>query len=69
MIKRFRKWLIEHFLPTWAKESVLKENEQLKAKLDAQALEIERLNAYIDGLENGVRWQRRIVINTGGAKK
>lgn len=69
MIKRFRKWLIERFLPTWAKESVLKENEQLKAKLDEQALEIERLNAYIDGLENGVRWQRRIVINTGGAKK
>ena len=69
MIKRFSKWLIERFLPTWAKESVLKENEQLKAKLDEQALEIERLNAYIDGLENGVRWQRRIVINTGGAKK
>ena len=30
---------------------------------------IEKLNAYIDGLENGIKAQRRIVINTGEVKK
>ena len=28
-----RKWLLERFLPAWAKESVYKENAQLRAKI------------------------------------
>lgn len=64
-MRRFRKWLIEVFLPTWAKESVVKENEALRERNRELNNEINRLNAYIDGLEAGIRAQRRIIINTG----
>lgn len=64
-MRRFRKWLIEVFLPTWAKESVVKENEALRERNRELNEEINRLNAYIDGLEAGIRAQRRIIINTG----
>ena len=69
-MRRFRKWLLERFLPTWAKESVYKENAALQKRIDEQRREIERLNAYINGLEAGIRAQRRIVINAAeGGKK
>lgn len=64
-MRRFRKWLIEVFLPTWAKESVVKENDALREQNRKLSDEINRLNAYIDGLEAGIRAQRRIIINTG----
>lgn len=68
-MKRFRNWLINRLLPTWARQEreaeiakLRKEIEQLRAKAD-------RLNAYIDGLEAGVKAQRRIIINMGGEGK
>ena len=64
-MRRFKRWLIEVFLPTWAKESVVKENEALRERNRELNDEINRLNAYIDGLEAGIRSQRRIIINTG----
>ena len=64
-MRRFKRWLIEVFLPTWAKESVVKENEALRERNRELNEEINRLNAYIDGLEAGIRAQRRIIINTG----
>ena len=64
-MRKLRTWLLERFLPAWAKDSVLRENQELRVKLDAQAQEIRELNAYIDGLETGVRAMRRIVIQSG----
>lgn len=69
MIHKFKNWLWLTFLPVWAKESLLKENQQLKDKNKALQAELERLNAYVDGLEAGVRAQRRIIINNGGTQK
>ena len=69
MIKKFKNWLINNFLPIWVREQMIEENRKLmdeNLKLKGQ---IERLNAYIDGLENGIKSQRRIVINTGEVKK
>lgn len=65
MIK-FRRWLLERFLPAWAKDSVYRENTALRDKLERQEQEIRRLNAYIDGLETALRSMRRIVIQNGG---
>ena len=62
-MKKIRRWLIERFLPTWAKQELLAENATLKvenAKLRAKVREQE---AFINGLEAGIRAQRRIVIN------
>ena len=69
MIKKFRHWLIERFLPVYLRESLLEENRRLEEKNRVLKGQNERLLAYIDGLENGIKAQRRIVINTGEVKK
>ena len=67
-MKKFKNWLYS-FLPVWAKDTLLSENKKLKSEIEKLKSEIETQNAYIDGLENGIRSQRKIVINTGEAKK
>lgn len=62
-MRKFRKWLLEKFLPAWAKDSVYAENKRLLAQLERQAQDMRKLNAYIDGLETALRSMRRIVIN------
>lgn len=69
MIKRLKRWLIEQILPIWAREELMKENERLQEKNREQEVHIKQLNAYIDGLEYGIRNQRRIVINNGEGRK
>ena len=69
MIRKFKAWLWETFLPIWAKESRLKANQKLAKQNKALLDELARLNAYVDGLEAGVKAQRRIIINNGGARK
>ena len=63
MIKKFKQWLIEQFLPAYLKESLLKENKQLRNELEENQIHIRELNAYIAGLELALRSQRRITIN------
>ena len=58
-----KKWLTDRFLPIWAKETVLSDNRRLKRQLRTVQQENERLQAYIRGLENGLRALKR-----GGAQ-
>lgn len=62
MLNRIKTWLLDRFLPAWAEEAVYRENKALLARLDQRDREIERLNAYIDGLEAGLRSLRRVTI-------
>lgn len=64
-MRKLRAWLLERFLPAWAKDSVMRENQKLRKKMDEQDQEIRELNAYIDGLETGMRAMRRVVIQNG----
>lgn len=66
MIKKIKIWLYNRFLPIWLKEilladyrAALKENENLRKELAVK-------NAYITGLEAGIKSVRRIVINNSG---
>lgn len=61
-----KKWLIDRFLPMWAKESVLSENRLLKKQLQLAETEVRTLKAYIRGLETGIRAGKRITIHNGG---
>lgn len=66
-MNRLRTWLLERFLPAWAKDTVYQENKALQKKLEQKNQEIRVLNAYIDGLEAGVRSAaRRVTVQTGG---
>lgn len=68
-MRRLKNWLYNRFLPMWLKEtlladyrSALKENEDLRKELAVK-------NAYITGLETGIKSVRRIVINNSGEGK
>lgn len=64
-MNRLKKWLFERFYPAAAKEEIARLQREIVRK-DA---EIDSLRAYIDGLEVGMRAQRRIVINNNGVTK
>jgi len=68
-MRRLKNWLFNRFLPMWMKETLLadlrlalKENEDLRKELANK-------NAYISGLEAGIKSVRRIVINNSGEGK
>ena len=61
-MSKFKRWLYNRFLPAWCKEELLSANRALSKTVAEQQHEIERLNAYIDGMETALRAQRRITI-------
>ena len=61
-----KKWLEERFLPMWAKESVLRDNRQLKCQVQRLEQELQEVRAYVRGLESGIRAGKRVQIYTGG---
>lgn len=65
-MKKLRNWLLLQFLPAWAKQSVYRENEQLKMQISEQQQQINQLRAYASGLEYALR--RRVVIKNEVSK-
>jgi len=63
-----KKWLMEHFLPMWAKETLLEDNKALRREIKALRQENRELTAYLRGLEQGVKAMRKISIYTGGER-
>ena len=58
-----KKWLQNHFLPMWARQTLLWEKNQLERENLILRQEIDRLEAYIAGVKIGLRSKGR-----GGAK-
>lgn len=50
-----KNWLITHFLPMWAKQTVLQDNRELFKQNRQLRQQIKELKAYIRGLELGLR--------------
>lgn len=61
-MSRLKRWLYERFLPAWCRDDLMAANKRLQETVDAQAQEIERLNAYIDGMQDAMIRQSRIII-------
>ena len=53
-----KKWLLEYFLPMWAKETVLQDNRRLQRENRLLSRENEKLRAYIRGVHLGLRSRR-----------
>lgn len=68
-MKKIKQWLVNRFLPAWAKETLLKDYEKLLREHAALKAKLKELDAYIDGLEVGIKSQRRIIINNGEVTK
>ena len=69
MIRKIKHWLYTRFLEVWLKETLLAENRSLREEIHNLRAELDRKDAYIDGLTTGIKAQRRIVINNGEVKK
>lgn len=68
-MKKIKNWIINRFLPMWAKETVLRELKSTKEENEVLRQKNMELEAYIKGMHTGMKNQRRIVINTGEVKK
>lgn len=68
-MRKIKHWLIDKILPIWAKQELLRENKQLLCKIAELQAKLNEQNAYIEGLETGIRSQRKIVINAMEANK
>ena len=62
-----KKWIVERFLPMWAKETVLSDNRRLIDENLRLRQKNSQLQAYIDGVHTGIRTAKRITIHNGGS--
>lgn len=60
-----KHWLLDQFLPMWAKETVLRENRQLVRENRQLQQKIDELEAYVAGVQTGLRAVKRIRIVSG----
>ena len=67
-MNRLNKWL-SRWLPDWTAEQLEAENRHLTERVRELKAENARLNAYLDGLEGGLRAQRRVIVQTGGGSE
>ena len=69
MLKKIKAWFYDHFLPMWAKATLLSENRDLRKQVAELETELQQKTAYINGLMAGMKYQRRIVINNTREEK
>lgn len=68
-MKKIKRWLVERFLPVYLKEELMEENKRLREELQELRTHVRELNAYAEGLEYGLRSQRRLVVNSREGRK
>ena len=68
MMKKIKRWIVNR-APIWAKASLQADIKTLETENARLLAEIDRLNAYIQGLQYATCALRRITINTGGEKR
>lgn len=54
-MNRLRKWLVEKYLPAYAREALLEENKRLRRELEEARAELREVQNYAAGLEYAVR--------------
>lgn len=64
-----KQWFIDRYLAIWAKETVLSDNRRLQKDKAALEQKVQRLEAYIRGLEAGIKSSKRIAIYTKGGEQ
>lgn len=66
MTNRLMNRLAKDWLADWIQKRLEAENRHLFAQVEQLKQEVDRLNAYIDGLEKGIRGQKKILLQMGG---
>lgn len=60
---KFKRWMIGKFLPTYCRNELLEENKRLSERIKELQAKNDRLNAYIDGMESALRYQKITIRN------
>ena len=68
-MKKLKNWFLNRFLPMWAKETVFHDNKVLTEEVLQLRNQLAEKEAYISGMEVGLRSMRKIVIHTGEGNK
>lgn len=68
MIKRFKTWLVEKYLPACARLELQDQLQRSTRELAAAQQEIRVLRSYINGLHRALRSQR-VIINVSDGKE
>lgn len=63
-MRKMKEWFWRRFLPEWARDQLLRENAALRSQLEKKEREIERLEAYIQGMQAGVRARNRLAARS-----
>lgn len=66
MIKKLYTWMRLRFMPEWARRQLMEENQRLVRQLAELQQENQRLESYIEGMQDGLRRQRRVIIYNQG---
>ena len=62
-----KTWLQNNFLPQWAKETLLRDKALLEQENLALRQKVKELEAYVQGMQAGLRAGKRIsIVNHGG---
>ena len=54
-MKRLKRWLVDRYLPAYAREVLLEENERLRKDLEDARGELRELQNYAAGIEYALR--------------
>lgn len=65
-MSRMKLWLLQRFLPAWAKETLFEENARLVNALRQEREKNKTLSAYMRGMETALRHTRAVQIITRG---
>ncbi len=63
-MRKLKEWFWRRFLPEWARDQLMRENAALRSQLERKDREIERLEAYIQGMQAGVRARNRLAARS-----
>ena len=61
---KLKEWFWRRFLPEWARDQPLRVSGALRSQLEKKEREIERLEAYIQGMQAGVRARNRLAARS-----
>lgn len=68
-MNRLKKWLVDRYLPAYAREVLMEENERLRKELDATRSELREMQHYAAGLEYAVRHLPAMTVMTNYESK
>jgi hypothetical protein len=68
MIKQIKEWLMNKYLPTWAKLELMEELQKTRTELAKTQQQLREMQQYVNGIHFALHG-KQININIGGKEK